>query len=280
MRATSRPMHGGGTTLAASTSFTPQTRADSDSADLLSPGRWGPASREVGAVASDWWLPGDARLCLVRGEGTVSVQLRHRRFVAIPRVALIGPSDRAHQLSADGAGVVSFGLTPLGWSRLFRKPAARYRNLVVGLDEVARPSIAARLTDLLRTVAEAPVAMPVLQDMVGVLAMPHRDDALIRQLSGVVTQPAATQVGDMPERLGLTESRLRALALRHFGSPTKILLRRERFLRSLARVDYTPGHNSYSNIDPSYHDVSHFLRDAEYFLGTTPRRFRLLSSQH
>ena len=78
----------------------------------------------------------------------------------------------------------------------------------------------------------------------------------------------------------LAEARLRALALRHFGAPTKILLRRARFLRSLALVDYRAGHNSYTVIDPSYHDVSHFLRDAHYFLGTTPRRFRLLSSRH
>jgi methylphosphotriester-DNA--protein-cysteine methyltransferase len=87
-------------------------------------------------------------------------------------------------------------------------------------------------------------------------------------------------VRDLHDTLGISEARLRALALRHFGAPTKILLRRARFLRSLALVDYRAGHNSYTVIDPSYHDVSHFLRDAHYFLGTTPRRFRLLSSRH
>ncbi len=248
-----------------------------DALALVSHATRGPGFQGAGA-ASDWWLPGPARLCLTLGEGTAAVQLRKRRFGPIPRLAIIGPTDRAHRIETENARVVSFAITPLGWSRLLRRPASLYRNLVLPLGDLARPAVALALADALA--GTEPVGSTALDDLLTPLAPPHRDDALILQLARLVDDPTTHQVRDMHVRLGISEARLRSLALRHFGSPTKILLRHARFLRSLARVDYTPGRNSYADIDPTYHDVSHFLRDADYFLGTTPRRFRLLSSQH
>lgn len=250
-----------------------------DDATLLSGPIRGPGFQEGGST-SDWWLPGCARLCVTLGDGAASLLLRNRHFAAIPRLALIGPTDRAHRVVVDGARIVSFQLTPLGWSRLIRRPASHHRNLVEPLADVTRAPLSVRLADALADAVERPVAGAAMQDRLLSLAAPHRDEAMIVQLARLVADPATHQVRDMHDRLGISEARLRSLALRHFGSPTKILLRHARFLRSLARVDYTPGHNSYANIDPTYHDVSHFLRDADYFLGTTPRRFRLLSSQH
>ena len=251
-----------------------------DRAILVAPGPEGPRATVPGTVASDWWLPGAARLCIVDGPGTMSVQLRNRSFAPAARVVLIGPTDRAHQVVVEGAGVVSVTLTPLGWSRLIRRPAAKFRNVVATLDDVARPGLALRLSDMPADEIAAVGGIERLHDLLSPAAVVHRDDALVRAVSRLVEDPAVARIAEVHERIGISESKLRALTLRHFGFPPKILLRRARFLRSLARVDYAPGRNCYSDIDPSYHDVPHFLRDAESFLGTTPRRFRLLSSQH
>lgn len=265
---------GGPTAVAGSVAALPH-----DDLSLLSGPKRGPGFQPGGGT-SDWWLPGPARLCLTLGDGSASVLLRKRHFAAIPRIAVIGPTDRAHRVTVEEARIVSFAITPLGWSRLFRRPASQFRNTIVALPEVARAPMATRLADALFTALEPSAGTATIGELVAPLASPHRDEAMIVQLARLVNDPATHQVRDMHDRLGLTEARLRSLALRHFGSPTKILLRHARFLRSLGRVDYTPGRNSYANIDPTYHDVSHFLRDADYFLGTTPRRFRLLSSQH
>jgi hypothetical protein len=242
---------------------------------LLSELVGGPNARIDGTPASDWWLPGPARLLL--STGTVSIQIRKRQFASAPGLSLVGPTDRAHRLVVEGGSIVSAAITPLGWARLSRRGASTFRNLVVPAGDALRAPLAARLADALDARGEA------FHDRCAALlaeTSAHRDEALVLRLAEMVQDPASGAVRDLHDTLGISEARLRALALRHFGAPTKILLRRARFLRSLALVDYRAGHNSYTVIDPSYHDVSHFLRDAHYFLGTTPRRFRLLSSRH
>ena len=227
----------------------------------------------------EWWLPGSPRICVVMGDGSASVRIRNRDFAPLAKVSLIGPTAHAHRLSVEGATVVSFALTPIGWSRLFRESAASIRNLVVPLEQLAGPTLAADLAGL---VAADPVSACRAMTRAlfpPLLVRPHPDEALIRGIMDMVDDPATTQVREMVDRLGITDRRLLALALRHFGLPAKVLLRRARFLRSLASMDVTRGRSSYSSIDPSYHDASHFLRDADHFLGTTPRRFRALSAR-
>jgi hypothetical protein len=244
--------------------------------DLFGDTLSGPSPRTPGGEASDWWLPGPARLCVATG--AIAVEVRKRRFAALPPIAIIGPTDRAHRIVATGGGMVSVAITPLGWSRLSRRAAAGFRNLVAPAEDVLRPALALTLADHVH--AGGALCGPVLHDLLAPLTNAHRDEAPLLALAALVRDPASVQVRDLHDRLGISEARLRSLALRHFGSPAKILLRRARFLRSLAKVDFRAGHHSYADIDPSYHDVPHFLRDAHYFLGTTPRRFRLLSSQH
>lgn len=248
-------------------------------ADLFGDTVRGPSPRTGDGEASHWWLPGPARLCLVTG--SVAIEVRKRRFASLPRIALLGPTDRAHRIVATRGSVVSVAMTPLGWSRLSRRAASEYRNVVVPVEDVLLPRAVAALADRVDSAREdEPICRDSLHALLTPLTVAHRDEALVVALAAMVREHASVQVRDLHDRLGISEARLRSLALRHFGTPAKILLRRARFLHSLAKVDFRAGHNSYANIDPTYHDVPHFLRDAHFFLGTTPRRFRLLSSQH
>ena len=252
---------------------------DAVAADLFCDVVSGPASRLPDTPASDWWLPGPARLCLITG--SASVQIRKRHFASLSSVAVIGPTDRAHRVVVENGNVVSMAITPVGWARLIRRGAAGFRNMAVPLREAMREPFASLAEDLLHAPqAEGSLASRSLHDLLLPLADAAREEPMVLALDALIRDPANVQVRDLNARLGLSEAQLRSLALRHFGIPAKILLRRARFLRSLAQVDYRSGHSSYAAIDPSYHDVSHFLRDAHYFLGTTPRRFRLLSSHH
>ena len=235
--------------------------------------------RIAASEAAEWWLPGSPRICIVQGDGSASVRIRNRDFSPLATVSLIGPTSHAHCLSVEGATVISVALTPIGWSRLFRESAASIRNLVVPLEQLAGPRLATDLAGLVDADAAAACRAMTRALFPPLLVRPHPDESLIRAIADMVDDPATTQVREMTDRLGITERRLLALALRHFGLPAKVLLRRARFLRSLAAMDAARGRSSYSNIDPSYHDASHFLRDADHFLGTTPRRFRALSAR-
>ena len=66
---------------------------------------------------------------------------------------------------------------------------------------------------------------------------------------------------------------MRRIAIYAFGMAPKLLLRRARFLRSFVSLLRSGEPMAYDLIDSSYYDSSHFLRDANTFLGTTPRRF-------
>jgi methylphosphotriester-DNA--protein-cysteine methyltransferase len=80
-------------------------------------------------------------------------------------------------------------------------------------------------------------------------------------------------VEDWAASLKLSTRQLERLCLRYFGLRPKRLLRRQRFLRTLAAIrDVQPG--SWSRlIDPHYVDQPHFIKEFHYFLGMSPRAY-------
>lgn len=82
-----------------------------------------------------------------------------------------------------------------------------------------------------------------------------------------------SNAADAVAAVGVSSSTSLRLTNRYFGYPFKLLARRTRFLREFPNTkmaDQAPDHGV---IPPSSHNVPHFLRDAEAFLGLTPRRF-------
>ena len=73
--------------------------------------------------------------------GNVRFTLRGRWWVEqrqtrahMPQVgALFGPTDRAAKLTSDNGSTAGFGLTPIGWERLFDVPASDLANRIVDL---------------------------------------------------------------------------------------------------------------------------------------------------
>ena len=69
------------------------------------------------------------------------------------------------------------------------------------------------------------------------------------------------------------ERSLERLCGRYFGFPPKLLLRRQRFLRSLAQFMIDPGHTWSEAIDGQYYDQAQFVRDFRSFMGMTPSEY-------
>ena len=83
-------------------------------------------------------------------------------------------------------------------------------------------------------------------------------------------------VGELVARTGLALHSLERLTRRYFGFSPKLLLRRQRFLRSLAHYMLDPSLNWIGAIDGQYHDQAQFVRDFKAFMGLTPRRYAAL----
>ncbi|MBD8734824.1 helix-turn-helix domain-containing protein [Sphingomonas sp. CFBP 13706] len=235
----------------------------------------GPAS--IGQV--NRFLPGTANVRFAFEAGPISVAIGRRTFGPLPAATLYGPTGTALKATTNGGIMIGFGVSALAWSRLFNRSAAEYRDRIVPLADALGPVATQRLTTALRAAERddqvAAILDAILCDLLG---PPHRESATIRQLTRLIGQDGGDDVAAVAGKLAISPDTLRRLAVRHFGFTPKMLLRRARFLRSFLRVFRTPGGTDYSAIDPSYFDVSHFLRDAGTFLGMTPRRFMAMST--
>ena len=80
----------------------------------------------------------------------------------------------------------------------------------------------------------------------------------------------------MAERLAMSSRSFERLSLRAFGFAPKLLLRRQRFLRSMAQFMLDPSLTWISTLDWHYVDQAHFVRDFRRFMGMNPSSYAAL----
>lgn len=184
------------------------------------------------------------------------------------RAALFGPSDRTATVTASGpAAMVGVGLTAQGWQLLIGEPAHHHANRQCDLAQVHGPR-AEMLWAALRA-CEWP-AMPALFDAwFAAIAGNIPLDPQITQLEQVIAGDITTVQG-IADGLGLNERTCARLCLKIFGFSPKRLLRRQRFLRTLAEIGDRLDQPLASLLDGSYCDQSHFNREFRGYMGMTP----------
>lgn len=220
------------------------------------------------------FLPSPAMITVLLDAGEVSVSIRNRSYAAVPTVSIWGATSHAMRTVTRGGIIVGVGLTALGWSRLTGMPADQHANTLGALAGVIGTAASARLCGTLDGLDTDADIAPALDRMLPPLFAHHQSDAaLVQALEVLVLTEGIIGVADVAERLDISTRELRQLANRHFGMPSKMLLSRARFVRSYARWMMLGELPSYAGIDSSYFDASHFLRDAQTYLGMTPRRF-------
>ncbi|RYD68313.1 MAG: hypothetical protein EOP58_00990 [Sphingomonadales bacterium] len=233
----------------------------------------------MGAI--EWAMPGAASLRFFFGERPYNVWLGSRAFTPVPVAALYGPTSRASRFEVFGDVTIGMSITALGWARLFRKSAQQYCDRVVPIAAAIPGDFGQRLFDRLAASDKGPQVKGVLDAFfLEHLGPPNPDEPMIARIMALIVDEKVDGLSDIAERVELTPQQLRTLSLRYFGFPPKRLLRRARFLRSLLRMYAAGGEADYSLRAHSYFDVSHFLRDADEFLGTTPRRFMAMQTPY
>ena len=85
-----------------------------------------------------------------------------------------------------------------------------------------------------------------------------------------MNDPDIRNVAGLVEATGITQRTLERLCQRAFGFSPKLLLRRQRFMRSLAQFMLEPSLKWVGALDGQYHDQAQFVRDFRSFMGTTP----------
>ncbi len=191
---------------------------------------------------------------------------------------LTGPTSRAQHFRLGGTiRTWGIGLLPLGWLRLIGTAASAYVDRTVALaDDPGCAPLAGLPGAVLSGPSNAPLEARRLDAfMLGLLAQrpPHEDEGKIRAAHRALIDEDITSVAELAERLGISARSLERLSLKGFGFPPKLLLRRQRFLRSLAQFMLDPSLTWIRTLDFHYVDQAHFVRDFRRFMGMSPRHF-------
>ena len=223
----------------------------------------------------DWLHPEWANLRFL-GQGQAQAAVGTGALGPGPAFAVTGPTSRATRFRLASGHSWGIGLLPLGWARLFAAGASDYADRFV--DGAADP-VFAGLVPLAEALAASPgdhaAELSLIEaHMARLLAGPaHPAEAAILALHAALVDPETRTVGDITARVGMNVRSLERLSCRAFGFPPKLLLRRQRFLRSLAKFMIDPSRKWLGTLDCTYHDQSHFVRDFRRFMGMSPSEY-------
>lgn len=226
-----------------------------------------------GEVVEDWLQPEWANLRFF-AENAPTAELPDGPRIDGVRFQATGPSSCPTHFTLGRTRMWGIGMFPLGWARFIGVDAHVHANTIA--DGEASPVFArfAPLCEKLCTrghTDEEQFAM--LTDFFRKLAGPPRDQRRIQQVHEVMVDPGLLQVEEFARKCGLSKRTLERVCARHFGFSPRLLLRRQRLMRSLAAFMLEPKASWSDVIDRHYHDQSHFVHEFHAFMRCTPSEY-------
>jgi len=187
------------------------------------------------------------------------------------RLTATGPSSLPVHFELGTTRMWGVGLFPLGWAKFCRGPATEMANRVVdGETHVAFANFC-ELSEAL--FADEPDDARELAKIIACFRALNRtvpDEERILLIHAAMVDSAVANVADFSDHTGLERRTLERLCLRYFGFSPKVMLRRQRFMRSLALFMLENAANWSEAMDSHYHDQAQFVREFRSFMGMSP----------
>lgn len=205
----------------------------------------------------------------IRGDGTV---LRDTAFAAT------GPSSKAVRFGMGTSRMWGIGLLPAGWAKFVAAPASRFGDAVLdGNQDPAFVSFRPLAEGLFgQTPDEDAEYARIVAHFRARLPGPGADEDRIGAIHRALVDPEVATVGQLVAQAGVSQRTLERICERAFGFRPKVLLRRQRFMRSLAQYMLDPSLKWIGAMDGHYHDQAQFVRDFRGFMGMSPREYATL----
>lgn len=200
-----------------------------------------------------------------------ATRVRGAKFVAT------GPSVLPCRFALGQVRMWGVGFLPLGWARFFDADASDCANIVC--DGAAHPAFArfADLTDTLcnpeMTVDEQYDALVVAMEQ---LMRPSRDEQRIQRVHAALVDGDLVSVHDLADTCAMSIRTLERVCQRYFGFSPKLLMRRQRFMRSLTTFMLHRGSRWTEAMDAHYHDQAQFTREFREFMTMNPSEYAAL----
>lgn len=189
-----------------------------------------------------------------------------------------GPSSHAVRFTVGPTRMWGVGLLPLGWARFVAAPAASLADAVVdGNTHPAFASFVPLATTLFGPKPDVEAELGRIADHFRArAARPCPDESRIVAIHNVLVDPEVATVAELVARSGVSQRTVERICARAFGFPPKLLLRRQRFMRSLTDYMLDPSLKWIGALDGHYHDQAQFVRDFQQFMGMSPRQYGAL----
>jgi AraC-like DNA-binding protein len=230
-----------------------------------------------GQQITDHLQPEWANLRFHSGGLPVAENLSGRRMEATS-FPVTGPSTQSLRFPIGSSRMWGIGLLPLGWAKFVRANATDYANIAI--DGFTDPAFA-RFVPLAQTLfGESPDEAAELERICAhfhaMIDEPVEEERRIVAIHAALVDPDVSTVGDLVAKLGASQRTVERTCHRAFGFSPKLLLRRQRFMRSLSDFMLDPSLKWIGAIDSHYHDQAQFVRDFRQFIGMSPRQYAAL----
>ena len=226
-----------------------------------------------GVRVEDYLHPEWANMRFIDGE-IPSAAIGGATPAPAPRFIAAGPTSQACYFAAGTMRAWGIGILPMGWAKFFAAPAENFADRFHDGEQHPAFAAGAQLAERRRSVRDAESAAKMIDDhFAALLAGAPRDDPAIFAAHSALVDDDLTSVAELAAKLGLSERSVERLSRRAFGFSPKLLLRRQRFLRSLARFMLDPSMSWIETLDYHYYDQAQFTRDFQRFMGMGPRAY-------
>ena len=185
-----------------------------------------------------------------------------------------GPTSKAIRFGLASSQIWGLGLQPAGFARYVTVAASSISDKIIdGGEEPAFALFAPLLAIVRQGGTSEEIAHRIERLLLSLDGRRTPSDDRILACQSVLRDPDLATVADLCACLGTNRRALERLCCRYFGFPPKMLLRRQRFLRSLAHFTLG-GEGTWSrSFDEHYYDQAHFVRDFKAFMDMTPSEY-------
>ncbi len=232
---------------------------------------------EEGTEVEDWLPPEEANLRTGQAAAYEAV-IGEGPMEGVPPAVLSGPTDRVTRLRITGGKFWGIGLTPAGWARILRTPVSDMANRFCDIHQsIADPALARMLDRLRRDGDDLDAAATLITETIrSLMGEPLDVDETIQRVHAALLSEEVASVADLSAMAGMNPRTFERFCSRHFGFAPRILLRRQRFLRSLGKFMLDPSMRWINSLDPHYWDQAHFIRDFRTTMRMKPSEFASL----
>ena len=186
-----------------------------------------------------------------------------------------GPTSQSIAFSIASGRSWGIGLLPLGWAKFVAADADELADCVVdGSTHPAFASFRSLGAGLFGAAPDAAAELErITQHFLARLGEAEPDGDRIVRVHQAMIDPETRSIADFAGMAGMSQRSLQRLCNRAFGFSPKQLLRRQRFMRSLAHFMLDPSLKWVGALDSQYHDQAQFVRDFHEFMGMTPSEY-------